>query len=167
MELPVILSLVSTVAVICSVIFAGVQVRNAFRQRSREAALGLANSIANPDFLKAMRFVLSLPDGLSKKDIEERVQGQTGEIYYFLGTCESLGILVFHRELSLDLIDDILSGPLVLAWRKLGRFVTEYRNELHRDTMYEWFQWLAERMQARESKHSPVPAYTAHRDWRE
>ena len=64
-------------------------------------------------------------------------------------------------------VDDILSGPLLLSWRKLSRYVTEYRAELQRDTMYEWFQWLAERMQQREVKHSPVPAYVAHRDWRE
>ena len=46
-----------------------------------------------------------------------------------------------------------------------SRYVTEYRAELQRDTMYEWFQWLADQMKARESGHAPVPAYVAHRDW--
>jgi hypothetical protein len=38
--------------------------------------------------------------------------------------------------------------------------------EANRDTVFEWFQWLAERMIEREGKTEPVPAHIAHRDWR-
>jgi hypothetical protein len=35
-----------------------------------------------------------------------------------------------------------------------------------RDTLLEWFQWLAERMLERESRGPVVPAYQAHANWR-
>jgi hypothetical protein len=35
-----------------------------------------------------------------------------------------------------------------------------------RETLLEWFQWLAERMIERESKVPVVPAYRAHVNWR-
>jgi len=38
---------------------------------------------------------------------------------------------------------------------------------LNRETGGEWFHWLAERMLEREKASPPVPAYIAHRNWRE
>ena len=32
--------------------------------------------------------------------------------------------------------------------------------------MWEWFQWLAERVAEREREVNPVPAHLAHRDWK-
>lgn len=81
-------------------------------------------------------------------------------------TWESIGILVFHNELTLDVVDDFFSGPIVVSWRKLAPCVEEIRAELHRDTVFEWFQWLAERFIEREKSSAPVPAHVAHRDWR-
>jgi hypothetical protein len=164
-ELATVLSLFSTTAVVCSMIFAGIQVRNAQKQRSREAELQFINAVICAEYLTAMRLILSLPDGLSKREIEERVGERLDSVFYFLGTCESIGILVHHRELPLDLIDDLL--PLVATWDKLRRFVADYRSEVHVDAMYEWAQWLAERMQERESRHPHGPAYVDHRNWRE
>ena len=80
---------------------------------------------------------------------------------------ESLGILVYRREITLDLIDDYFSGPITFGWRRLSRYMNDIRKESGRETMGEWFQWLAERLQERESKAPPVPANVAFRDWHE
>jgi hypothetical protein len=44
--------------------------------------------------------------------------------------------------------------------------VEEDRRITERDTVWEWFQWLAERMSEREKSVPPVPAHIAHRSWR-
>lgn len=80
-------------------------------------------------------------------------------------TWESLGVLVFRREITMDLIDDFFSGAIVLSWRKLHAYVEEDRRTLDRETVWEWFQWLAERVAEREREVNPVPAHLAHRDW--
>jgi hypothetical protein len=82
-----------------------------------------------------------------------------------LGQWESLGILVFHREVSLDVVDDFYSGTIRQSWRVLGKYVEELRRDVSRDTRWEWFQWLYERLAERESKVEPVPAHQAHRHW--
>jgi hypothetical protein len=83
-----------------------------------------------------------------------------------LGTWERLGVLVYRREIDLELVDDAFSGPIVQSWQKLGSYVHEFRTHIQRDTAFEWFQWLAERMMERETSAQPLPAYVAHRDWR-
>jgi hypothetical protein len=40
------------------------------------------------------------------------------------------------------------------------------RREQHRDTLFEWYQWLAERMMEREKSTPPLPANIAYRDWK-
>ena len=42
----------------------------------------------------------------------------------------------------------------------------EEREELGRATLLEWFQWLAERINERESVRRPRPAYEAERHWK-
>ena len=129
--------------------------------------LELVRSFQSPAFTSALRLVLSLPDGADTKTIRERL-GPDGEdaVYLVSLTWESLGILVFRREVALDLVDDFFSGPILLSWRKLRVYSEEWRRLYNRDTGSEWFHWLADQMSKREKKTPPVPAYIAHRDWR-
>jgi hypothetical protein len=85
--------------------------------------------------------------------------------WLLLSTWEALAILLYRRELTIELIDDFFSGPIAVSWRKLSRYVEVKRAEAQRQTYFEWFQWLAERMMEREVKLPPIPAYIAHRNW--
>ena len=166
MQLPVIISAITCTAIIISVIFAWVQVSIMKKQRLRESELLLARSFQTPEFMKAMGVVMHLPDGLSKKQVEETVGEKIDLVLLWLGTWESLGILVFRNEISIDLIDDFFSGPVVISWRKLKGYIADDRKELQRDTMHEWFQWLAERMEEREHKAPAQPANILHKSWK-
>ena len=131
--------------------------------------LELVRSFQSPAFTSALRRVLSLPDGADVQKIRE-VLGPDGEdaVYLVSLTWESIGLLLFRRELTLDLVDDFFAAQ---TWsffqeRRIGP-LEEWRRELNRDTGSEWFHWLAERMMEREKLSPPVPAYIAHRTWRE
>lgn len=149
-------------------IFAGAQVRYYRQRRQREAMLEPVRSFQSPAFTSALRRVLSLPDGATAQKIRE-VLGPDGEdaVYLVSLTWESIGILLFRRELTLNLVDDFFSGPILLSWQKLRTYSEEWRKTLNRETGSEWFHWLAERMMQREKSAPPVPAYIAHKGWRE
>jgi hypothetical protein len=79
--------------------------------------------------------VLSLPDGADAKKIGE-VFGPDGEdaVYMVSLTWESLGLLVFRREVTLELVGDFFSGPIVASWRKhpaTSQNCAETLNETH------------------------------------
>ncbi len=69
------------------------------------------------------------------------------------------------RGSALALGDDFFSGPIILSWKKLEALVQEMRGHDGRDTYFEWFQWLAERIHDRESAADPIPAHIEHRAW--
>jgi len=167
MDISTLANLINAIAVTAGVIFAAAQIREFRRQRRRQSMYTLVQTFQSADFTKALHRIIDLPDNLDRAAIRAEV-GPEGEdaIYFVTTTWETIGVLVFQKELTLDLVDDFFSGPLIISWRKLARYLEDVRRERHRDTLFEWFQWLAERMIEREKSSAPVPAHVAHRDWR-
>ena len=166
MTLSVILQAIATATFVAGALFTVGQLRLARRAREREVALEIFRLIQTPDFVKALRLVFDLDPDLSRADVEARLGADIHHVYAMMLSWESLGVLVYRRQLDLQLVDDFVSGSVLLTWRKLERYVLEERAARGRDTLLEWFQWLAERMIERESRTPVVPAYRAHTDWR-
>jgi hypothetical protein len=160
------LQAIATATFVAGALFTVVQLRHARRAREREVALEILRLLQTPDFAKALRLMYDLEPGLSRDAVEKKLGADMNCVYAMMISWESLGVLVYRRQLDLQLVDDFVSGSLLLSWRKLERYVKEERAVRGRDTLLEWFQWLAERMHERESQTPVVPAYTAHADWR-
>ena len=166
MDLVGLAEVVSAIAVLVGFGFAISEVRRARERKARESALELVRSYQTPDFAHAIMLLGDLPDSVTKDELEKCCREDLKLVSLLLGTWESLGVLTFRREVSLDLVCDFFSGPIVLSWRKVGPMVEEMRKETGRQTLYEWFQWLAERVLEFEEQASPIPAHIEHRRWR-
>lgn len=162
----VVFQAIEAIAVVIAVGFAIVQVRQYRREKQREAALELLHSFQTPAFARALNIVYSMPEGLSKEEIERFAGEDFHLVYAMMTTWESLGILVYRGEIDLQLIDDFFSGPIRISWRRLEAHVMGERAETGRETINEWFQWLNDRLAEAELKEPPVPAHIAHRNWR-
>src|SRR5438876_4472491 len=160
MDISTIANLINAIAVTAGVIFAAAQIRQYRQRRERDAMLELVRSFQSPAFTAALRRVLSLPDGADSAKIRE-VLGPDGEdaVYLVSLTWESLGVLVYRREVTLDLADDFFSGPLVISWQKLKVYSEEWRRTLNRETGNEWFHWLAERRSEEHTSELQSPVH--------
>ena len=107
MDIATLANLINAFAVTAGVIFAAAQIKYYRQRRRREAMLELVRSFQSSAFTSALRRVQSLPDGADTEGIR-KVLGADGEdaVYLVSITWETLGILVFHREVTLDLVDD-------------------------------------------------------------
>ena len=166
MNLSLIIQLISTTAVILGIIFGILNLRNFQAMRKREAAILMLNSFQTNDFVKGLLLLFDLPNGITKTEVDKLPADQFLALYMVIGTWERLGILVYRREIELDLVDDAYSGPIIQSWQTLENYIQEFREHIKRDTAFEWFQWLAERMMERETNAQPTPAYIAYRNWK-
>lgn len=166
MRLEFVVQLITAVTLLAGFVFGAIQVLHFRRHRDREVALELVHSFETPELAEAIFTVMALPDDLSKRELENRLKDRMKLVHVLWTTWESLGILVYRREMTLDLVGDFFSGPIVVSWLKLRRYAEEYRGETGRETMGEWFQWLAERIMEQEDRSPPVPAHVQHRSWR-
>ena len=167
MTVPTILNLISTTVVVVGAVLALLQLRHFAKERSRESALQMLHSFQTPEFLTAVNLVFELPEGFSKKEIEDRLGDKITCVLVMMGTFESLGILVFRRDMDIRLIEDFFSGVIILAGRKLKGYLSEMRETSGRPTYYEWFQWLYEQFEKREAKAPVIPSFVEFRDWAE
>jgi hypothetical protein len=165
MNLKLWLDAVTTAFIVVGGILALLQLRQAHKQRSRESALQMLHSFQTPEFLTAVNLVFELPEGLSKEDIEQRLGDGMTCLLVMMGTFESLGILVFRRDIDLALVEDFFSGILVLSRKILQRYIEQIRRSSGRETYYEWYQWLSEQVERREGLAPVEPSFRQYRDW--
>lgn len=166
MEFSFVFQVISNLAVILGIIFGILNLRNFQKMRKREAAVLMLNSFQTTEFVRGLLLALNLSPKTTKRQVEALPKEDYLALYILLGTWERLGILVFRDEIPMDYVDDAFSGPIILSWKNLQKFVMQFRKEVGRDTGFEWFQWLAERMMEREGRASAIPAYVAHKNWK-
>jgi hypothetical protein len=166
-QLAGIVDVLTIVALVSGLLFAAFEWRGSRRESRRQSQVLLLHSFESPEFLKAMRRLLFLPDGLSRTHVEETL-GDDGSdlLWYWLGTMESIGILVFNRQIDIHLVDQSFGGPVLVIWRKLSDYVEAVRAEVGRDSMHEWYQWLVERTETLEREEGRTPAHRLNADWR-
>lgn len=168
MDLTTASNLVQALAVTLGLAFAAWQIHDYRASRRRDAMLHLLQSFQSPTFARALRLIVNLPDDADAETIRQLV-GPVGEdeIYHMTGTWESIGALVFERELTIEIVANSFSGPILLCWSKLKNYIAAERTRLRRDTWSEWFEWLKNQIEAREAKTSRLPAHIAHRAHRD
>ena len=128
----------------------------------------LVRSFQNPAFASALRRINSLPDGANREKIRELLGPDGEDAVFLIGlTWESIGVLVFRREVTFDLVADFFSGSVSVSWRKLHAFVEEDRSFVERETVWEWFQWLVEQLERHSVTRTNLKmgAQTVYRDW--
>ena len=136
MDIVGIAEVVSAIAVLVGFGFALSELKSYRRQKARESALALVNSYQTPEFARAIMLLVDLPEGLSKQELEELLKDDMRLISLIMTTWESTGVLVYRHEVSMELVDDFFSGPIVLSWHKLRTYVEEIRGVGHRDTYF-------------------------------
>jgi hypothetical protein len=152
--------------VIGGVVFAIIQIRQFRRQRLEIAAIELARSFQNAEFTRAHTFVLGLPDPIDASTL--RAQSPEAESLAMVVsiTFESVGVMVFHRVVPIQIVDELMGGTVRSCWHKLSPWIDEIRAEQQRPEMHEWFQWLADQLEKRAQAGVGAPAYEAQRDWK-
>lgn len=166
MDLNLLLNLFNTIAIIAGGIFAAFQLVQLKKQRSRESALQMLNSVQNTEFMDAINIIYHLPEGLTKKEIEEQLGDKLSSVLIMFAKFESLGLLVYRREIKLNLVKDFIGGPILLFWKTLQNFFVETRQSNNKENYGEWVQWLAEQLLKIEEKNSKIPAHIAYKNWK-
>ena len=157
--------IVGVAGIFASLVYLNIQFRQSKKGDEREAAFELIRSFQTVEFTKIMQKTFDIPVGMSKAELDDRLGDDLPMLYAYFATWESLGIMVQRRQIGLDLVCDFFSHPILHAWNIAETYVGELRHDLGRDTPWEWFQWLAEKVRDHEAIVDPTPAYIEHKDW--
>ena len=156
--------ILGVIIVIGGLYFAVLQMRQIRQQRRELAAIELFRFFGNPKFTQAYQIVLHLPDGLSAGEIRSKQANLEDAVMLISSTMENIGVMTFQRIVPFVIVNNLVGSSVIILWRKLENWANALRDELGDEAAFEWFQWLAERLEQYQPR-DPHPAYQAHKDW--
>lgn len=176
MSLATLPAITSALAVVVALVFGTLTIRQWQRTRYLSAAAEMVRLVLTPEFTRAIARIMELPVPVKPSPAEPGAApssaldaAATPELLHAIHVVshgfESLGVLVFHRLLPLHLVDHLVGGYVRGAWKRLQPYVEARRGTLG-PMFAEWFQWLAERVEADPAPGKSQGAYLAHREWR-
>ena len=144
------------VAVLAAILFGYVQLKQYRQQRNDNAAIELMRSFHDADFIYAFHRLWMDENG---SDVEyERAA------FLLAARFETFGQIAFRESIPFHLIDELVGGAVVGMWHKIRPLAEKIREEQNYPQLFEWFQWLAERLEAQGRTELP-PAFLREHDW--
>jgi len=153
-----------TLAVIFGIAFGLMQFNQHRKQIRSTAILELAKSFEDREFTEAYRLIANLDDGLTAEQFNKLGDEYVSAALRVGFKFETIGVLIHKGVVPMDAMKDLVGGAAILIWAKLGRWVEESRKSQDHELLFEWFQWLAERLEAQGEKFRR-PAFEEHKNW--
>jgi hypothetical protein len=152
-------NLAIALSLVVALVFGVVQVRVAAKDRRERATLAATRSFQTRElsaYFARMR-VGNLPqtaEAFYALPEEEQVS-----LIHFAWQMEMLGLLVHDGELDLALVERTLGSFVVDSWGKYRAALLDMRRDSRDPFLGEYFQWLAERVEAFMRERPRKPAY--------
>jgi hypothetical protein len=144
-----ILSIAASLAVIIGVVIALLQLRNQQRLRQLEIVMRLYSSFGEEVFVRHYHRVANWK---YKTYAAYRKKGSPADfISLFVVSVffENMGLLLKRRLAPIDLLDDLLSGPILEVWPKARPVWIGLRKEHNQPSWAEWFEFFHDAMARR------------------
>jgi hypothetical protein len=155
MDLALTLNIATTVAVVGGVIFAAWQIRAATRARATQVSLHLVEMLNSRDLMEGLSALNELPEGLSWPQLQTQLSERWIAVFTLINTLDGLGILVFRKEVALDVADDFFHHAVAIVWQKTRAAIIDRRQQPGRETGFRFLEWLAESQARRAAPDAP------------
>lgn len=159
MDTGVVLSAVSSFAVVGALVFAALQVRVASRTRAEHAAITIVQAAQSEAWTKGLRQLHRIPENPTAEQIDALGPDVADAIEQVGIRVETIGYMVWRGIVEIEMVEDLFSGVVIFWWSRIRPYAERDRKRTSNPKSYEWFQWLAERLQERRARANVVPAY--------
>jgi hypothetical protein len=158
LDLATALNLISTLTLICALVFTGLQLRASNRARRDQAAIAVIQSAQSEIWTQASDVIHR-----SRPVSEENSEKMDPKLELALFTVgirmEAIGYMVFERLVNLETVDELMGGFTLIFWSRAEGWVKRRRRQSADPKAFEWCEWLALRITERRAKARSQPAY--------
>jgi hypothetical protein len=153
------LSIVLTgIGIIGAIVYYTLTLRNATKTRQAQLFMQIYNRFNTREFVEQMnylRFKWSIPqledwsEFFTSEEYQEDFNIVASTVYFF----EGVGVLVSKGLIDVELVDDLMSGPLTHIWERMLPFNDSARAVLGQPAA-EWYEFLYNKVKPiREKQH--------------
>lgn len=155
-------NLALTLSLIVAVIFGISQARAAARDRRERLTLETLRTFETREFSELIQYIDTHEMPANRRALRELPLKEQVMFIQFAMQMEDLGILVAENMIDVDLVDKTLGSFVSSAWGKYRSMTLSTRAEDREPFMSEYFQWLAETIDARMQANPRKPYYETH-----
>lgn len=166
-DLATLLSLVSAIAVVGALIFAGLQVRTANRVRTDQAAVTVIQTTQSSNWIESLELIATLPENAEPELVDKAGKAMEAALLSFNIRLETIGYMVYCRIITLKAVDDLIGGVIMVYWSRAAKWMQRYREATNNPKIGEWSEWLVDRLNNRGTRVERGPAHVIHGSWRE
>ncbi len=141
-DLKEILAVITPLAVAVGVIIALLQLRNQYRLRQIDTVMRLYSHFGDESFVRHFNRVTNWNYTTYEDYLERRTEDDYISLTVVTVFFEAMGLLLKRKLAPIDLIDDLLSGPILLAWPKAEPIWIGFRKQYGVPAAAEWFEYL-------------------------
>lgn len=141
-DLKELLAIVTPFAVAVGVIVALLQLRNQYRLRQIDTVMRLYSHFGDDSFVRHFSRVTNWDFQNYEAYLERRTEDDYISLTVVTVFFESMGLLLKRNLAPIDLIDDLVSGPILLAWPKVQPIWVGFRAQYGVPAAAEWFEFL-------------------------
>jgi hypothetical protein len=152
-------NLALALSVIVALVFGVAQVRSAERDRRERFTLETLRGVQTREFVELIYYLNTHKLPTTGDEVRALPQKEQVAFIQFGQTMESLGILVAEGSIDIDLVDKTLGSYVVTTWEQYKPAVVNIRRQ--DPYLNEYFQWLAEQIDARMKNNPRKPFYEA------
>lgn len=165
MDISVLLNILSTFALVGALIFAGLQLRSGNRVREEQSAVTLIEAALSTVLVQPVSLLSKISPDATAAELEAYPPEVDRAIQEIAFRIEALGYLVYRRVLSIQSVEELMGGMIAFWWARIKPFAERDRVRTENPRMYEWVQWLAERVAERRAGRQAQPAFIANAGW--
>ena len=155
------LNLVSTVTLICALIFTGLQVRAANRARREQAAVTVIQMAAlSENSARILELLGHVPENASAPAIDNLDAEAKRQILEFGLRLEVTGYMVSHGMVDLQIVNDLAGGAILGFWSRVKNWSEQRRKRTGEAEFLEWCEWLVKQIERERARRAYVPAYS-------
>lgn len=158
--------IISAVLVIGGLAFGMLQIHDFRVQRRAQAAIEVVRSFNTPEFVHALRVVLSQPGDMTARDCQACSTDFEESSLQLSFTLEAVGLMVHRHMVALPMVWELMGGVVLDVWQRLEPWSQTKRAEYGNPKFNEWSQWLAERLAEYNACCPNTPAHELYADWK-
>ncbi len=148
-------------SLVVGLVFGIAQVRAAGRDRRERLTLEALRSFQSRDFVELMQYIISHDPPATRAEMNALPVREQVLFLQFSQAMEMLGTLVAEGMINIDLVEKTLGSFVSTSWDKIKPMALSLRAA--DPFLNEYFQWLAERIGERMSRHPRTPFYATGR----
>jgi len=141
-DLKELLAIVTPLAVAVGVVIALRQLRNQYRLRQIDTVMRLYSHFGDDSFVRHFNRLTNWDYQTYEAYLEKRTEDDYISLTVVTVFFEAMGLLLKRKLAPIDLIDDLLSGPILLAWPKAKPIWVGFRTQYGVPAAAEWFEFL-------------------------